>query len=88
MDNKQAFLSYCPKCGHQGIFENGNEKCPYCNTKELPTEYDWDEWLFGNKYPKNLDEIIFNDYIKSNPLFDEELYNKGRGRKSPTASYS
>ncbi len=79
MDNKQAFLSYCPKCGHQGIFENGNEKCPYCNTKELPTEYDWDEWLFGNKYPKNLDEIIFNDYIKSNPLFDEELYNKRVG---------
>lgn len=81
MDNKQAFLSYCPKCGHQGIFENGNEKCPYCNTKELPTEYDWDEWLFGNKYPKNLDEIIFNDYIKPNPLFDEELYNLRVGKE-------
>ena len=61
---KQAFLSYCPKCGNQGIYENGNEICQYCGTKELPTKYDWDKWLFGGEYPNNLDEIIFNEYEK------------------------
>lgn len=74
MSGKQAFLSYCPKCGHQGIYENGNEKCPFCGTEELPTKYNWDEWLFGNAYPEHLDEIIFNEYIKDNPLFDEDLF--------------
>ena len=48
---KQAFLSYCPKCGNKGIYENGNEICKYCGTKELPTKYDWDKWLFGGQGP-------------------------------------
>lgn len=74
MSEKQAFLSYCPKCGNQGIYENGNEKCHFCGTKELPTKYDWDKWLFGNSYPEHLDKIIFEEYIKNNPQFDEDLY--------------
>lgn len=81
MTDKPAFLSYCPKCGHQGIYENGNEKCPYCDTKELPTKYDWDKWLFGGEYPSNIDEIIFNEYIKDNPLFDESLYEQREGNE-------
>lgn len=81
MSSKQAFLSYCPKCGEQGIYENGNEKCPFCGTKELPTKYDWDEWLFGNSYPEHLDEIIFDEYIKDNPLFDEDLYAQRVGKE-------
>ena len=78
---KQAFLSYCPKCGNQGIYENGNEICQYCGTKELPTKYDWDKWLFGGEYPNNLDEIIFNEYIKDNPLFDENIYERREGKE-------
>ena len=78
---KQAFLSYCPKCGNQGIYENGNEICQYCGTKELPTKYDWDKWLFGGEYPNNLDEIIFNEYIKDNPLFDENIYEQREGEE-------
>ena len=78
---KQAFLSYCPKCGNQGIYENGNEICQYCGTKELPTKYDWDKWLFGSEYPNNLDEIIFNEYIKDNPLFDENIYEQREGKE-------
>lgn len=81
MDENQAFLSYCPKCGEQGIYEIGNEKCSYCKTKMSPTKYDWDEWLFGNSYPENLDEIIFNEYIKNNPLFDEDLYAQRVGKE-------
>ena len=65
---KQAFLSYCPKCGNQGIYENGNEICQYCGTKELPTKYDWDKWLFGNSYPEHLDKIIFEEYIKNKKI--------------------
>ena len=79
MNNDTIYKSYCPKCGEIVMYESENEICPFCGTKELPTEYDWNEWLFGNKYPENLDEIIFNDYIKPNPLFDEELYNKRVG---------
>ena len=78
---KQAFLSYCPKCGNQGIYENGDEICQYCGTKELPTKYDWDKWLFGGEYPNNLDEIIFNEYIKDNPLFDENIYEQREGKE-------
>ena len=78
---KQAFLSYCPKCGNQGIYENGNEICKYCGTKELPTKYDWDKWLFGGEYPNNLDEIIFVEYIKDNPLFDENIYEQRKGKE-------
>ena len=74
MADKPAFLSYCPKCGYQGIYETGKEKCQYCGTKELPTKYDWDKWLFGGEYPDNLAEIIFDEYIKGNSQFDEELY--------------
>lgn len=75
MDNcEKAYLSYCPKCGYQGIYETGKEKCPFCGTKELPTEYEWDKWLFEGIYPDNLEEIIFNDYIKNNLDFDEDMY--------------
>lgn len=81
MTDKPAFLSYCPKCGHQGIYETGKEKCQYCGTKELPTKYDWDKWLFGGEYPNNIDEIIFNEYIKDNPLFDENIYKQREGKE-------
>lgn len=81
MVDKPAFLSYCPKCGNQGIYENGNEKCQYCGTKELPTKYNWDRWLFGGEYPDNLAEIIFDEYIKDNPLFDENLYEQREGKE-------
>ncbi len=81
MNEKQAFLSYCPKCGNQGIYENGKAKCPFCGTKELPTKYDWDEWLWGNSYPSNLEEIIYNEYVKPNPLFDEELFAQRVGKE-------
>lgn len=81
MADKPAFLSYCPKCGNQGIYENGNEKCQYCGTKELPTKYNWDRWLFGGEYPDNIAEIIFDEYIKDNPLFDENLYEQREGKE-------
>lgn len=81
MVDKPAFLSYCPKCGNQGIYENGNEKCQYCGTKELPTKYNWDRWLFGGEYPDNIAEIIFDEYIKDNPLFDENLYEQREGKE-------
>lgn len=72
-DTNKAYLSYCPKCGYQGIYETGKEKCPFCGTKELPTQYEWDKWLLEDAYPSNLEEIIFNDYIKNNPNFDEDM---------------
>lgn len=76
MTQDKAYLSYCPKCGHQGIYETGTEKCPFCGTKEKPTEYDWDEWLWGNKYPHNLEEIIFNTYVKPSEMFNAEFYRQ------------
>lgn len=30
MNKNEAYLSYCPKCGNQGLYENGNEKCNFC----------------------------------------------------------
>ena len=75
MSETKAFLSYCPKCGYQGIYENGDEICPFCKTKELPTKYDWDEWLFGNSYPPNLEQIIHEEYIAHNPQFNENMYH-------------
>ena len=76
MNKDKSYLSYCPKCGYQGIYETGNEKCPFCQTKEEPTKYDWDEWLWGNKYPSDLEQIIFDTYVKPNPLFNEEMYRQ------------
>lgn len=81
MDNSKAYLSYCPKCGEQGIFETGNEKCPFCGTKQMPTKYEWDEWLWGDSYPQNLDAIIFDEYIKDNPQFDNELYRQRKNKE-------
>lgn len=80
MANNIRYLNYCPKCGKQGFARTNEEICAFCGEKEILTQYEADKWLWKDCYPKNLNEIIFNEYIKPNPLFDEELYAQREGR--------
>ena len=69
-------LSYCPKCGSQGLifFRNGlfeDHFCPYCGTQELPTKYNANNVSKGIYNGEKVKDLIYNEYIKGNPLYDE-----------------
>ena len=74
MKDDNVYYGYCPKCGNVTFIETKNEKCNCCNTNLLPTPYTMNEYLFGNSIDVNIDKKIFDEYIKGNPQFDEELY--------------
>lgn len=65
-----SMIQYCPKCGYMGI---GNDEhiCKFCTTQTLETQYNYcDNWR------KLYKQKILEEYVKSSPEFDEELYNK------------
>ena len=74
MKDDNIYYGYCPKCGNITFIETKNEKCNCCNTNLLPTPYTMNEYLFGNSIDVNIDKKIFDEYIKGNSQFDEELY--------------
>lgn len=61
---------YCPKCGYITCSQKG-ERCNFCNEPYAITAYEWDL-----NDDRNMYKIILEEYVKPNPLFDEELYNK------------
>ena len=61
---------YCPKCGDITCSQKG-EKCNFCNEPYAITAYEWDL-----NDDRDIYKIILEEYVKPNPLFDEELYNK------------
>lgn len=64
-----SFYKYCPKCGDI-TFINDVTNCDFCNEPYVTTDYEWSPG--GSDIYKE----IFEEYVKPNPLFDEELYNK------------
>ena len=74
MKDDNVYYGYCPKCGNVTFIETKNEKCNCCNTNLLSTPYTMNEYLFGNSIDVNIDKKIFDEYIKGNPQFDEDLY--------------
>lgn len=64
---------YCPKCGYITCSQKG-ERCNFCNEPYAITAYEWDL-----NDDRNMYKIILEEYVKPNPLFDEELYNKRVG---------
>lgn len=73
MNEKEDMMAYCPKCGDIG---GENDICHFCGTKEIVTPYSWDKWLYEGVYDFDPSQKILEEYVKPNPLFDEELYNK------------
>lgn len=71
-----SFYRYCPKCGDITCSQK-EEKCDFCNEPYVTTNYESrpDDWRCG----KNIYKEILEEYVKPNPLFDEELYNKRVG---------
>ena len=70
-----AFLHYCPKCGNIIIPPENDKKCNYCGEECLPTHISTSDVLHHD-WEKLPNQIILEEYVKPNPLFDEELYNK------------
>ncbi len=65
------FYRYCPKCGEIN-FINSITNCRFCNEPYVTTDYKWSL----DDDDKNMCKIILEEYVKPNPLSDEELYNK------------
>ena len=68
-----SFYKYCPKCGDI-TFINDVTNCNFCNEPYIVTDYEWILNDGGRGVTKRKE--IFEKYVKPNPLFDEELYNK------------
>lgn len=68
-----SFYRYCPKCGYITCSQKG-DNCIFCNEPYATTDYESrpDDWRDGS----DIHKIILEEYVKPNPLFDEELYNK------------
>lgn len=66
---------YCPKCGYITCSQKG-ERCNFCNEPYAITAYEWDL-----NDDRNMYKIILEEYVKPNPLFDEELYNLRVGKE-------
>ena len=71
-----GYYKYCPKCGDITFIQKAIV-CDFCNEPYIETDNEWhpDDWCSGKNIPKE----IFEEYVKPNPLFDEELYNKRVG---------
>lgn len=75
-----AFLHYCPKCGNIIIPPENDKKCNYCGEECLPTHISTSDVLHHD-WEKLPNQIILEEYVKPNPLFDEELYNLRVGKE-------
>lgn len=76
MNEDEDIMAYCPKCGYIG---RENDNCCFCGTKEIATPYSWDKLCYERAYDFDVQKKILEEYVKPNPLFDEELYNKRVG---------
>lgn len=65
----------CPKCAWitDGV-ENTTEMCNFCHTEMIQTKYTSDEYYarLKDKSLPPLEPIIFDEYVKDNPLYDPE----------------
>lgn len=68
-----SFYRYCPKCVNITCSQK-EEKCDFCNESYITTDY---EWSSGGSERKK----ILEEYVKPNPLFDEEVYNLRVGKE-------
>lgn len=60
----------CPKCNKYLMSIHGlTEKCECCGTQMIETKYDEEK---VDMTRKELKEVIFNEYVKDNPLYDPE----------------
>lgn len=70
----------CPKCGKVAYSGDNNElMCIFCNFKPvIVTNFDEDIYTVlvhdGEEY--QTEERLRERYVKDNPLFDKDLYNK------------
>lgn len=71
-----SFYHYCPKCGNIISIDNVTN-CNFCNESYIATKYEW-SWNDKLSDPQKR-KVIFEKYVKPNPLFDEKLYNKRVG---------
>ena len=72
-----SFYRYCPKCGDVTVSQR-DANCYYCGEQLVTTNYEYRVEDLFNGSP-NYYEKIFNELVKPNPLFDEELYNEKTG---------
>ena len=87
MKDEIVYICYCSKCGSLDAYEGKKEICSFCGTEEIPTKYDWTEWLFRENDTAELESTIFNTLVKTNPLFDQEMY-ESRETKEHIIAYS
>ena len=69
-----GFYRYCPKCGYITVTQTGFN-CGYCGETLLVSNYTTDDLFSGKSNRKT----VFNECVKPNPLFDEDLYNERIG---------
>lgn len=75
MAKNELWMSCCPKCGD---VNDDLDICPFCGTKPIRTKYTFEELLLGNTIT---DEQIVDEYARSSPQFDEELYAQREGKE-------
>lgn len=68
-----SYNRYCPRCGNITLTKDDNEKCDFCGEQYLLTQYAWDTFTCN--------DTIYEEYIKDNPLFDEELYTQRENKE-------
>lgn len=74
---EEVYKFVCPKCNWttDGV-ENTTEMCNFCHTEMIQTKYTSDEF-FSRDIMRDSDlpplkPIIFDEYVKDNPLYDPE----------------
>lgn len=72
-----SYERYCPKCGDITLTKEENKKCRFCGEPYLPTQYTLQDTFKGIGVHKR----IFEEYIKDNPQFDEDLYAQRVGKE-------
>lgn len=72
-----SYERYCPRCGDITLTKEEDKKCRFCGEQYLPTQYTLQDTFKGI----GVNERIFEEYIKDNPLFDEELYTQRENKE-------
>lgn len=69
-------LYYCKKCGRivQEDYGNKEQKCDYCQSSLYPVPNEYTIEGLGTVVDKDLKEQFINEYIKSSPEFDPDLF--------------
>lgn len=64
----------CPKCADDSLTVDNNKiNCCYCTTPMIITELTTAEFRTDEpKYTK----LIFDEYVKDNPLYDPKMHNQ------------